>query len=58
LGRDINDWLAGSLLISEAGGTVTGFGGNPISSKESGIIAMPPFLHKPACRILAGQCTV
>jgi myo-inositol-1(or 4)-monophosphatase len=58
VGRDINDWLAGSLLITEAGGTVTGFGGNPISSKENGIIAMPPFLYQPACRILAGPCTV
>jgi len=58
VGRDINDWLAGSLLITEAGGTVTGFGGNPISAKEDGIIAMPRLLYKPACRILAGQRNV
>jgi myo-inositol-1(or 4)-monophosphatase len=52
-GQDINDWLAGSLLITEAGGSVTSLSGREVSVIEDGIIAMPPLLHEPAHRILA-----
>ena len=54
-GSDINDWLAGSLLVTEAGGTVTSFDGNPIGVKQDGIIAMPPSLYERARQILSAS---
>ena len=54
-GRDINDWLAGILLVTEAGGTVTSFSGNPVTASEDGIIAMPPLLYQPAHRFLSAR---
>jgi myo-inositol-1(or 4)-monophosphatase len=40
-GNDYYDWLAGSLLVIEAGGTVTDGKGNPFTWGTSGIIAAP-----------------
>jgi myo-inositol-1(or 4)-monophosphatase len=47
VGRDINDWLAGSLLVHEAGGRVTNFIDGAISTKADGIIATSFGLHEP-----------
>jgi myo-inositol-1(or 4)-monophosphatase len=53
VGRDVNDWFAGSLLITEAGGTVASFSGREVSASEDGIIAMPPLLYARAHQILS-----
>jgi len=47
VGHDINDWLAGSLLVCEAGGRVTNFVGSTISATNDGIIATSSGLHEP-----------
>ncbi len=47
VGRDINDWLAGSLLVCEAGGRVTSFTDGILSVTADGIIASSFGLHEP-----------
>lgn len=45
-GNDLYDWLAGSLLVREAHGTVTDIQGNPFSWAASGIIAANSTIHQ------------
>lgn len=45
-GNDMIDWLAGSHLVSEAGGTVTDIQGNDFGWGASGIIAANPVMHQ------------
>lgn len=45
VGHDVNDWLAGALLVREAGGSVTGFSAEDIGADVEGIVAAPAALH-------------
>jgi myo-inositol-1(or 4)-monophosphatase len=45
-GSDMYDWLAGSLLVREANGTVTDIQGNDFTWGASGIIAANPVIHQ------------
>jgi len=45
VGREIDDWVAGVLLIQEAGGEVTDLGGEPFGWNAPGIIAGQPSLR-------------
>ncbi len=49
VGHDVNDWLAGALLVKEAGGRVTSFRTETIGLEVEGIVAAPKTLH-PAIR--------
>jgi myo-inositol-1(or 4)-monophosphatase len=40
-GNDLYDWVAGALLVQEAGGQVTDLAGAPLSSNANGIAAAP-----------------
>jgi myo-inositol-1(or 4)-monophosphatase len=40
-GNDLYDWIAGALLVEEAGGQVTDLAGAPLGSKVNGIAAAP-----------------
>lgn len=44
-GDDLYDWLAGSLLVKEAGGIVSSYTGNTFTFDTNGIIAANPALH-------------
>jgi len=55
-GRDAADWLAGSLLISEAGGKVTDLCGNVFGWTGDGVVAASPQLHAALLPILAKTC--
>ena len=52
VGHDVNDWLAGSLLVQEAGGTVTSFETENIGLNVDGIVAAPAALHRSMRNIL------
>jgi myo-inositol-1(or 4)-monophosphatase len=43
-GRDIHDWLAGTLLVREAGALVTDLDGTPFDWDANGIVAAPKSL--------------
>lgn len=45
-GQDATDWLAGALLIREAGGIVTDLHGTPFGWSGDGILASSQLLHK------------
>lgn len=45
VGHDVNDWLAGTLLVQESGGIVTSFNTSKIGLDVEGIIAAPSSLH-------------
>jgi len=45
-GHDMVDWMAGSLLVREANGTVTDMQGNDFSWGASGIIAANPVIQQ------------
>jgi len=45
-GSDMYDWLAGSLLVREANGTVTDIQGDDFTWGASGIIAANPVIHQ------------
>jgi len=47
LGNDVGDWLAGALLATEAGATVTDGAGGRLTLSSSGIVAAPGQLHRP-----------
>ncbi|HNX97179.1 MAG TPA: inositol monophosphatase family protein [Candidatus Aminicenantes bacterium] len=53
------DFMAGALLIEEAGGTVSDFSGGPLGLAESSVLAAGPGLHPPLLEetraIFAGQ---
>nr|WP_301952039.1 inositol monophosphatase [Burkholderia sp. S171] len=40
-GNDLYDWMAGALLVEEAGGQVTDLAGAPLGSNKNGIAAAP-----------------
>lgn len=40
-GNDVYDWMAGALLVQEAGGQVTDLAGAPLGSNANGIAAAP-----------------
>ena len=40
-GNDLYDWMAGSVLVREAGGEVTDLAGAPLGSNANGIAAAP-----------------
>jgi myo-inositol-1(or 4)-monophosphatase len=40
-GNDLYDWMAGALLVEEAGGQVTDLAGAPLGSNANGIAAAP-----------------
>ena len=40
-GNDLYDWMAGTLLVEEAGGQVTDLAGAPLGSNANGIAAAP-----------------
>ncbi len=44
-GRDTADWLAGALLVREAGGVVTGLRGDPFSWEGEGVLAGSAAMH-------------
>jgi len=52
-GRDAADWLAGSLLISEAGGRVTDLRGGAFSWTGAGVVAASRHVHTHLLPILA-----
>jgi myo-inositol-1(or 4)-monophosphatase len=43
-GNDLYDWMAGALLVREAGGQVTDLAGKPLGSNSNGIAAVPAAL--------------
>ncbi|WP_066681135.1 inositol monophosphatase family protein [Caulobacter sp. CCH9-E1] len=45
VGDDPGDWLAGSLLVTEAGGQVTTLAGGEVATGE-GVLAGPPAIHR------------
>lgn len=45
VGQDAADWLAASLLVTEAGGVVTDINGGHFSVTADGIVATGPALH-------------
>ncbi len=45
-GRDIGDWLAGSMLVTGAGGVVTDLAGAPLGEACDGILAGNATLHR------------
>lgn len=45
-GRDMSDWLAGSQIVREAGGTVTDIHGHKFTWGASGIIAANPVIYQ------------
>lgn len=51
-GDDLDDWLAGALLVQEAGGIVTDLTGLPFGRAKRGILAAPPQLHEPLLEAL------
>lgn len=53
VGHDVNDWLAGTLLIEEAGGVVTSFAPERIGLQVEGIVAAPQALHGSIRRIVS-----
>ncbi|WP_412731040.1 inositol monophosphatase family protein [Dyella aluminiiresistens] len=53
VGQDVGDWLAGSLLVEEAGGIVSDMVGQPLGWTPGGIVAAPSSLHRQLVRILA-----
>ena len=53
-GADRFDWLAGSLLVSEAGGVVTDLAGGPLGDGLGGVVAAGPALHPDLLRALPG----
>jgi myo-inositol-1(or 4)-monophosphatase len=46
-GNDVYDWMAGALLVSEAGGEVTDLDGSPFGLSAGGIAAAPGALRAP-----------
>lgn len=44
-GDDVYDWMAGCLLVQEAGGTVTSLNGTPFEVTDNGILATAAALH-------------
>jgi myo-inositol-1(or 4)-monophosphatase len=54
-GRDAADWLAGSLLITEAGGVVTDLQGEAFGWTGDGVVAASPRLHAALLPVLAGS---
>ncbi len=46
VGCDIGDWLAGALLVSEAGGAVTDLRGQPFDWAAEGVVATCRTLHQ------------
>lgn len=44
-GEDLEDWLAGSLLVEESGGTVTALDGGRVGSQSGGILATNTYIH-------------
>jgi len=53
-GREIYDWLAGALLIEEAGGCVSDVDGSPFTWETSGVVAGPDALRDKIVTVLAG----
>lgn len=47
VGQDAADWLAASLLVTEAGGRISDIHGRAFSASADGIIAASPALHGP-----------
>lgn len=58
VGNDIDDWLAGSLLVQEAGGLVTDFDKQPISSRSRGIVAANPVIGQKLRSLLGSELRV
>ena len=52
VGDDTPDWLAGSLMVHEAGGTVTDLSGRPFGSGVAGVLAASRSLHPALLGIL------
>jgi myo-inositol-1(or 4)-monophosphatase len=48
------DWAAGWLLVGEAGGVVTGIGGEPWTLESGNIAASNGALHNPLLSLLQG----
>ncbi|MDE1905367.1 MAG: inositol monophosphatase [Rhodospirillales bacterium] len=46
VGDDVNDWLAGALIVQEAGGAVTDFAGHAFGPQANGIVAGPEVLRQ------------
>ena len=55
----LNPWdmAAGALLVQEAGGTLTGFNGNPFSIYKKEVLASNGFVHDEMRAVLAGMTT-
>ena len=47
------DMAAGSLLVTEAGGTITDIAGNPFSINSKNVLASNGFIHKQMLQLLA-----
>jgi myo-inositol-1(or 4)-monophosphatase len=45
VGDDLNDWLAGALLVQEAGGIVSDLAGTSLGAGTDGILAGGPAIH-------------
>jgi myo-inositol-1(or 4)-monophosphatase len=53
VGTDIYDWMAGALLVQQAGGIVADLDGDPFGIDASGIVAAAPHLHVELQRCVA-----
>ena len=53
-GRDVADWLAGSLLVREAGGTVSDLKGEPFNWSGDGIVAANADLRRMLLALVGG----
>jgi myo-inositol-1(or 4)-monophosphatase len=53
VGTDIYDWMAGALLVQQAGGIVSALDGDPFGIDATGIVAAAPHLHVALQRCVA-----
>ena len=55
--RDLNPWdiAGGALLVSEAGGTVTNFSGEPFSSRGRDVLASNGLIHQAMLDVIAAH---
>ena len=54
--RDLKPWdiAAGGLMVAEAGGSITGFGGAPFQSRQRDVVASNGRIHDAMLQVIAG----
>jgi myo-inositol-1(or 4)-monophosphatase len=57
--RDLKPWdiAGGALVVTEAGGTITGFAGEPFASRGRDVVASNGLIHQAMLDVIAAPCS-